>query len=135
MASKFRLQLMAKTMIDKTITLYHGTTPESAEFLVQNGWQPNRFATGSQCGQSRYLYLTTHPDDALWFANEKGSDTVLELKDIPYSMLKVDPEDGIGETIEEEIGSPHGLPGKLVLTQTVEASFFELYERPQPSFP
>lgn len=126
---------MAKTMTDNTITLYHGTTSESAGLLIQNGWHPNSFVSGSQCGQSRYLYLTTHPEDALWFANEKGSETVLELKDVPYSMLRVDPEDGISETIEEEIGSPHGLPGKLVLTQTVEASFFELYERPQPSFP
>jgi hypothetical protein len=74
-------------MTEKTINLYHGTTLESAALLTQNGWHPNSFASGSQCGQSRYLYLTTHPEDALWFANEKGSETVLELKDVPYSIL------------------------------------------------
>lgn len=121
-------------MTEKTITLYHGTTPDSAELLMQNGWQPNSFASGSHCGQTRYLYLTTHPEDALWFANEKGSETVLEMKDVPYSMLKVDPEDGIGDTIEEEVGSPHGMPGKVVLTKAIDASAFELYGVSKPTF-
>lgn len=121
-------------MTQKTITLYHGTTADSAELLMQNGWQPNSFASGSQCGQSRYLYLTTQPEDALWFANEKGAETVLEIKDVPYSMLKVDPEDGTGDTIEEEVGSPYGMPGKVVLTKAIDASAFELFEVPKATF-
>lgn len=100
---------------------------------MQNGWQPNAFSSGSQCGQSRYLYLTTHADDALWFANEKGSETVLELRDIPYSMLCVDPEDGTGDSVDEEVNSAHGLPGKVVLTKAIEGGAFEFFETHNPS--
>lgn len=107
-----------------TLTLYHGTTPEAAEALALNGWRPNVAAPGANQGQSRYLYLSTHYEDALWFAEQKGSDVVVRLENVPVGMLAVDPEDGTGDTVEAEISSPHGLPGKLVLTRPLAAEHF-----------
>lgn len=53
-----------------TTTLYHGTTSATARSLLQRGWSPNFVSTGANCGQSRYLYLTTEYEDALWFAHQ-----------------------------------------------------------------
>jgi RNA:NAD 2''-phosphotransferase len=114
-----------------SITLYHGTTPDSAQAITKNGWSPRSAAMGGNCGQSRYLYLTTEYEDALWFAQEKGSDTVLEVRDVPLSMLEVDPEDGTYDTVEEEISSSLGLPGKLVLTRSLPAENFSIFN-PSP---
>lgn len=108
-----------------TVTLYHGTTPESAEALLENGWQPSKNPSGGSCGQTRYLYLSTGYEDALWFAQEKGSDIVLEIADVDLEWLQVDPEDGTYDTVEEEIrqvGS--GFPGKVVLFKPLEAGHF-----------
>jgi RNA:NAD 2''-phosphotransferase len=108
----------------ETATLYHGTTAENAELLLEHGWEPNKVSGGGNCGQSRYLYLSTGYEDALWFAEQKGSDIVLEVSDIPLDHLRVDPEDGVYDTVEEEMSSPGGFPGKLVLTRPLEASRF-----------
>jgi len=110
----------------KTVTLYHGTTPEAAKNLILNGWRPNDAPVGGNCGQSRYLYLSTEREDALWFALEKGSDTVLVLEGVPVDSLVVDPEDGTYDTVEEELASKHGLPGKVALTVPLDASFFAI---------
>lgn len=112
------------------MVLYHGTTPESAEALLRDGWRPGVAPRGANMGQSRYLYLTTGYEDALWFAEQKGCDTVLEVRDIPRDSLAVDPEDGIGETVDEEISNPHGLPGKLVLTRPLGPEHFSVAPRP-----
>lgn len=114
----------------ETLTLYHGTTPEAARLLADNGWQPNMVPAGANQGQPRYLYLTTHYEDALWFAEQKGCDTVVRLDDVPIDILAVDPEDGIGDTVLEEVSSPHGLPGKLVLTRPLASSHFTVCPTP-----
>ena len=59
--------------------LYHGTCPDNAASLVQNGWTPRSGSQGGNMGQTRYLYLTTGREDALWFADQKGCDTVVVL--------------------------------------------------------
>lgn len=110
----------------EVFTLYHGTTEESAALLMRNGWQPAVHQTGGNCGQNRFLYLSTGYEDALWFAQEKGSETVLQLTDIPVAFLRVDPEDGCADTVEEELNHPSGLPGKVILTRPIDASFFSL---------
>lgn len=79
-------------------------------------------------GQTRYLYLTTMRDDALWFAEQKGCNTVVELKNVPIEFLKVDPEDGFGDSIEDELFNSMGLPGKVVLTRSLPASNFSISE-------
>jgi len=110
--------------------LYHGTTPEAAEALMARGWKPGSAPQGANMGQVRYLYLTTEYEDALWFAEQKGCDTVLEVRDVPPDCLAVDPEDGSGATVEEEVSSPYGLPGKLVLTKPLGPRHFSLAPRP-----
>jgi len=108
--------------------LYHGTCPENARQIIENGWKPHSGSKGSNMGQTRYLYLTTDPEDARWFANEKGCDTILMVLKVPLDFLIVDPEDGIGDTVEDEINNKHGLPGKLALTKALSKDHFRIFE-------
>ncbi len=108
-------------------TLYHGTCRENAEVILKNGWAPNQVSQGGNMGQSKCLYLSTQPEDAEWFANEKGCDTVIEVRNVPMSSLAVDPEDGTGETLEEELSNKLGLPGKVVVTKSLDKSHFRIY--------
>jgi hypothetical protein len=106
--------------------LYHGTCEDSAVALLQHGWQPHRWTAGGNKGQSRYLYLSTGYEDALWFAQEKGCDVVIEVHDVPLDYLIPDPEDGTGETVAEELASSQrlGMPAKLALRHALPASHF-----------
>ena len=108
--------------------LYHGTCEDNAAHLMQHGWQPHSGMSGGNQGQTRYLYLSTDREDALWFAQEKGCDTVLAVHNIPRDSLIVDPEDGIGDTVEAELHLSHGLPGKLALIKPLPASHFQLHQ-------
>ena len=109
----------------RAVTLYHGTCAGNAEVLCQNGWQPGSGQQGGNMGQTRYLYLTSGIEDAEWFANEKGCTTVLAVT-VPVDYLIVDPEDGVGDTVEDELNSPHGLPGKVALTRAVGPEAFKV---------
>lgn len=112
--------------VGASLVLYHGTCEASANALVNNGWVPNSGTTGSNMGQSRFLYLTTGREDALWFAEQKGCYSIVEVRDIPMSFLRVDPEDGMADSVHEEINNLYGLPGKLVLTRALGAEHFRL---------
>lgn len=114
------------TETSDTVTLYHGTCPESAKILLANGWEPKIASRGANMGQSQYLYLTTEPDDALWFAQEKGCDTVLKVSNVPLSILRVDPEDGVGDTVYDELNSSRGLPGKVVAFRPLGKEHFSV---------
>lgn len=109
----------------ETITVYHGTCAANAASLCENGWAPNSGAVGGNQGQARYLYLSTGVEDAEWFANEKGCTTVLAVT-VPMAYLIVDPEDGIGDTLEDEINNHMGLPGKVALTRPVGPESFKV---------
>lgn len=113
---------------ETTITLYHGTSETSARNLLANGWQPNVWKKGGNMGQTRYLYLTIEPEDARWFANEKGEDTVLRVKNVPFENLIVDPEDGIGDDIYDELDGARrlGLPAKFALKTPLPKNHFEV---------
>jgi len=106
--------------------LYHGTTPEGAQALLSDGWTPGSGFVGGNRGQRRYLYLTNLRENALWFAQEKGSDVVLELVDVPIANLRVDPEDGVADSVEAELASPRGMPGYVVLWKPVKAATFRI---------
>lgn len=112
---------------EEHITLYHGTTQESASELMTNGWNPHQGRTGGQCGQAKYLYLTNIPENALWYAEQKGDDTIIEVE-VPLSFLKVDPEDGISDTVLEELNDTHGLPGNVVCFKSILPKMIRLYE-------
>jgi hypothetical protein len=109
-----------------TVALYHGTCKDAAEQLIRNGWKPNTGSQGGNMGQARYLYCSTHPSDALWFAQEKGCDTVIKIVKVPLSSLRVDPEDGTADTLHDELNLPHGLPGKVVLTKPLGPQHFDI---------
>jgi hypothetical protein len=105
-------------------TLYHGTCEDDAQALLRNGWQPNTRPRGGNLGQTRYLYLSTGLEDALWFAQQKGCDTVLAVINAPLDHLQVDPEDGTGDTLEQELSLSHDLPGKVVLIRSLGPEHF-----------
>jgi len=119
---------MTETTAASTITLYHGTSADSGNALVASGWKPNQWAVGGNCGSSRYLHCTTGRDDALWFAEEKGESTLVEVRDVAFAALIVDPDDGIGETVLDElaIAERTGFPAKLALKQPLRAGYFRL---------
>ncbi len=107
--------------------LYHGTSQFSADKIINEGWSPNSWGRGGQCGNPSFLYLTTLSENASWYAQQKGDGVVIEV-DIPdISYLRVDPEDGIADTVEEEMNLGHGLPGNVVLVKPLPANSFTLY--------
>lgn len=107
--------------------LYHGTTAYDGAALLKNGWEPNKWGMGGNCGQTCYLYLSTEYEDALWFSQEKGESTVLKVE-VPFDMLLVDPEDGFKDTVEEELALT---AGKVVVFKPLPASAFSRYS-PEP---
>lgn len=111
---------------NKNIILYHGTCDENAEILLKNGFVPNSMPVGGNLGQIKYLYVTNEIDNAKWFANEKGCDTILQIKDVPLEYLGVDPEDGTEDSVEGELNKSisTGLPAYLVITKKLDKLHF-----------
>lgn len=121
-------RLNSVTESQNSVTLYHGTCEANAANLLSQGWQPGSGSIGANMGQSRYLYLTTHIEDAEWFAREKGCSTVVSVE-VPLDSLRVDPEDGIADTVEEELNNPLGLPGKVVLIRGIGKEAFGMVKQ------
>ena len=113
-----------------TVMLYHGTTDANAARLLRDGWHPRSGCAGSQCGDPRFLYLTNIPENALWYATEKGGDALLAVE-VPLAWLIVDPHDGVADDVRAELSLPHGLPGNVCLTRALKASAFRPME-PSP---
>jgi hypothetical protein len=107
-----------------SITLYHGTTSASAEGLLKHGWKPNSYPAGANQGQSKYLYLTNEIENARWFSEQKGENVVLEVT-VPKSALLVDPEDGHGDTLDDELNNKLGFPAYVVCFKPLAASNFK----------
>lgn len=110
--------------IENVITLYHGTTIDRAESLIQKGWSPNNGIVGANLGNKKYLYVTNVVENALWFAEQNGGATVVKIDNVPISYLKVDPEDGTEETVEQELNKKYGLPAYLVLYKSLTFDHF-----------
>lgn len=112
----------------ETYDLYHGTTTESANRLLRDRWQPGSGASTGNRGNSRYLYLTNGAENAAAYAGQIGGDVVLKVKNVPKSILKVDPEDGVYDTVAEELNSSTGLPGNVVAFRPIDPEAFEVVE-------
>jgi hypothetical protein len=128
LSSGFLKVCMTRKQIVSSATikaLYHGTCENQAQMLLATGWSPSRHFKGGNAGQTKYLYLTSEYDDALWFAQEKGCNTVLKLTNVPIDYLIVDPEDGTGDTVEDELGHAP-LPGKVALIKPLSRTYFSL---------
>jgi hypothetical protein len=110
----------------RRLRLFHGTTGEAARALLAHGWKPGAGHRGANYGQTRYLYVTTDRENARWFAEEAGGNTVLEVIGVPASSLLPDPEDAIGATAEEELAASrrNRLPASLVVTTPLRPDQF-----------
>lgn len=106
-------------------TLFHGTSDENAAALCADGWRPGERSCGSQMGNPRLFYLTTTPENALWYAQDKGSSAVLEVT-VDETDLIVDPQDGYRDTVEEELAGVHSLPGNLATRLALPSTAFRL---------
>ncbi len=116
---------------EKTLTLYHGTCPENANELINNGWKPSDGGMGANMGNPKHLYLSSEPEDALWFAQEKGCGTLVEIKNIPIEYLRPDPEDEAGYKMGELINriKTTQFPAKFILTQPLDSNHFGMYTK------
>jgi hypothetical protein len=116
--------------LDKTITLYHGTCLYNGKNLINNGWKPIKKTYGANMGNPKFLYLTSEPEDALWFAEEKGCDTVIVVKNIPISFLRPDPEDEAGFTMVDLLDrmKHSSLPSKFILIKHLDSKHFEMFK-------
>ena len=63
--------------VSRTLILYHGTCEGNGKNLIENGWKPTNSWYGGNMGNPNYLYLSSEPQDALWFAEEKGCNTAV----------------------------------------------------------
>lgn len=118
-----------------SITLYHGTCLGNAEQLIKDGWKPYSGGVGGNMGQNKYLYVTSGIEDALWFAEEKGCNTIVEIKNIPINFLKFDPEDGCADlydysitTALNKLKNGYDSPIKFVITQELSAEKFKIIQ-------
>jgi len=103
---------------------------KNAEYLLLNGWQPRSGEYGSNMGQSKYLYVTTGAEDALWYAEEKGCNTILIIENLPLEYLKPDPEDEAGYTMKELLNTiieKPNFPRKFVIIKPLDKHYFKLY--------
>lgn len=105
-----------------SVTLYHGTGEGGARRLLAQG-KAGRASLGANGGQPELLYVTTHPENALWFARQGGGCEVLEIK-VPARMLQLDPEDGIGMTVRDELESSaaSGTPASFAVRGELDAA-------------
>lgn len=121
-------------MAGDEVTLYHGTTQERAKTLLEHG-SMGPAPVGANQGKKSLLYVTTHPENATWYAQQSGDSVVLSVR-IPASRLGCDPEDGVHETVMEELKAADrtGIPASLVVWGSLAASAFSLELRsPAPA--
>lgn len=116
--------------LNKTITLYHGTCEDNAISLIKQGFKPLTQSMGSNMGNPNFLYLSSDPQDALWFAEEKGCDTIIMVNNIPLNYLRPDPEDEAGFTMNDLLDriDNHDLPSKFILTKELGSKHFTLHK-------
>ena len=117
---------------NESITLYHGTCDSNATNLIENCWRRNLVKSGSNQGNPRYLYLSSGIEDAMWFAQEKGCNTVIEVNDIPIEYLIFDPEDGDADLYDYRISNAiskikngYDMPIKFALTKELDKEHFK----------
>jgi len=118
-----------KENVSKNLTLYHGTCDANGKFIIENGWVSRNSGYGSNMGNPNYLYLSSEPEDALWFAQEKGCNMIIEVMDIPIEYLRPDPEDEAGFTMKDlyDRMNTNGMPSKFILTKPLDKSHFRQY--------
>lgn len=119
--------------LNKTITLYHGTSIENAEYITKHGWTPRTSGSGGNSGQPKYLYVTSEIDDAKWFANENGSNIIIKISNINILDLKFDPEDGDADLFDYKISNAidklkngYNMPIKFILYKFTDKSHFSI---------
>ena len=107
------------------LTLYHGTSASNAADLLEHGFDPARWRAGPNCGRRGLLYLTSDAENARWYAQRHDDGVVLALR-VRAGDLIVDPEDGVGETVEEEMAGP--LPACLATRRRISPESISVHE-------
>lgn len=109
--------------------LYHGTSRENAKILCERGWAPRPSGIyGPNLGNPRFLYVTTMAEDAQWFADRHQDGVVLAIRNIRHDDVIVDPEGGVGWTVEEElaIAARNNGPAKFALLMPTPSDQFSM---------
>lgn len=114
----------------RSVTLYHGTHCGNAERLLARG-KIGLATVGANQGQPHLLYVTTHPENAQWFAEQAGGSDILEIT-VPAAQLRVDMEDGVHETVgaELEAAARFGIPASLALSGALPSEHFRRWGTP-----
>lgn len=127
--SKYGMNYMSKDIRKQNIIdVFHGTDESHANYLLSNGYTPKGIKTiGSNLGKSGLLYVSSGYDDARWFANEKGSDIVLKIEEVPVDSLSPDPEDESGFTMSELLDRVRNskMPAKFIITKPIDKNKFK----------
>lgn len=66
------------------------------------------------------------PENALWFSEQKGDNTIIEVS-VEESEIIVDPEDGVSDTVQDELSL--GLPRSVALKVAIPFNRFSLFAR------
>lgn len=118
---------LAEFVAGGMVTLYHGTQPGNAERLLRDG-KDGLAPLGSNLGQPHLLYATTHPENAKWFAEQAGGSDILTVS-VPVNQLRVDPEDGVHDSVLEELraSAKSGVPASLAVFGSLASSNFSVF--------
>lgn len=111
------------------VKMYHGTSRENAQHLIGNGFDPGAWRAGPNSGRRGLLYLTDDEENARWFAEQHGDGVVLEMS-VRACDLIVDPEDGVGNTVVEEMLLE--TPACLATSKPIPAHLVRMCRSPEP---
>lgn len=120
----FETHALQQFLAGSAVDLFHGTTRQRADVLLRDG-KAGFAPIGANQGRSSLLYLTTHPENALLFSQQSGDAVVLRVT-VPASSLRMDPEDGVYQTVLEELQSAaaSGVPASIAVQEQLLATAF-----------
>lgn len=121
--------VVVETAADNTLVLYHGTSRSHAESMLAKGWEPRTGRSGPNGGRPSLLYLTNFPENAGWYADRTDDPVVLRVV-VHKNQLVVDPEDGIGNSVDEELAmsARSKMPVLLAARTAIPAESFTMID-------
>lgn len=124
MDSTFEKRALQQYQEQEPLVLFHGTTRSRADVLLAQG-KRGRAPAGANRGLASLLNATTHPDNALWFAQQSGDGVVLQVT-VPAALVRLDPEDGAHDTVLNELqaAANSGLPASVAIEAELGADAF-----------
>lgn len=111
------------------VLMYHGTSVENVREMAEKGFSPEGWRAGPNGGRRGMLYLTDDPVNAQWFADRTGEGCVISLS-VRACDLVVDPEDGMSNSVVEEMTNGSG-PSYLATMTPIPAHLIRVLVRPE----